>query len=614
MVELERRTEGWAASLQLVEVSLRERPTAEERVSFIRSITATRDSDLFDFLAEEVLDQQPEATRNFLLSTSILHQITPEVAERLTGAHDGRRELVGLEHRGLFTNQLDDERFRYHNLFREFLERRLVTERGEAEVAGLHIHAASYFETSEQWPEAIHHYLRASLHRQAARLIARYGEEVVSEGRLGLVDEWIPQLPVETIKSNARLSLLLGEASGMRGDWARALEALERARGFFAKKGDRRLEALACLKLSSVHSNYGDPSHAAEYAQAGVEIVPANAVATRLRLEGNLAITRVWLTQPLEAVLSECRRIAVEAARLGLEHYAAIADHNAGEVLARMGRYPESVHSLEKASRFWSDPPTNPFADNADLVQSLLSTGDIPRARQFASDGLMRTKPWTRPHALALSGQAAVHIADGRFSDAIACLEEAVADPTVLGVGANSVIDAALTEALYLAGAETARIADVAKRIAVPPEDPRVAEESAAARAFAAHSGSACSGACTSAADLPEGAHASAAGTALISEVKVGVLRLAHRRRRERRAKRGSAVELCPRRRPRPSSCGPGFARYSDACRKSALTVPGGAAVLSHLGHGCSRVQRRRTRLSRHCPWRDRDPIARCSF
>ena len=262
VAELERRTEGWAASLQLVEVSLRERRTPEERRHFIQSITATKDSDLFDFLAEEVLDQQSDETRNLLLSTSILQQITPEVAERLAGVHDGRRALDDLEQRGLFTNRLDELRFRYHNLFREFLERRLIAERSESEVVGLHIHAASYFETSAQWPEAIHHYLRAGLQRQAARLIAKYGEEVVAEGRLGLVDEWLQQLPEETIKQNARLSLLFGEACGIRGDWDRALESLERARTFFARKGDRRLEALACLKLSTVFSNLGDPRSA----------------------------------------------------------------------------------------------------------------------------------------------------------------------------------------------------------------------------------------------------------------------------------------------------------------------------------------------------------------
>ncbi|HEU5324909.1 MAG TPA: hypothetical protein VFV59_03405, partial [Candidatus Limnocylindria bacterium] len=303
VAELERRTEGWAASLQLVEVSLRERQTVEERRAFIQSITATKDSDLFDFLAEEVLDQQNEETRNFLLSTSILQQITPEVAERLTGVHDGRRELTELEHRGLFTNRLDDIRFRYHNLFREFLERRLVAERTDAEVVGLHIHAASYFETTEQWPEAIHHYLRAGLQRQAARLIAKYGEEVVAEGRLGLVDEWLQALPDDTIKQNARLSLLFGETCGIRGEWERALESLERARGFFARKGDRRLESLACLKLSSVYSNYGDTDAALQAAEDGVALVPPDAVATRLRLEGNIAITRTWLNEPLEAVV-----------------------------------------------------------------------------------------------------------------------------------------------------------------------------------------------------------------------------------------------------------------------------------------------------------------------
>jgi LuxR family maltose regulon positive regulatory protein len=154
LVELERRTEGWAASLQLVEVSLRERKTPDERRAFINSITATTDSDLFAFLAEEVLDQQTELVRNFLLSTSILQQINAELAERLAGVHDGAGILSDLEQRGLFTNRLDaaEARYRYHGLFRDFLERRLISERSDGEVTGLHIHAASYFETHEQWP------------------------------------------------------------------------------------------------------------------------------------------------------------------------------------------------------------------------------------------------------------------------------------------------------------------------------------------------------------------------------------------------------------------------------------------------------------------------------
>ena len=350
MVELERRTEGWAASLQLVEVSLRERKTPEARREFIQSITATTDSDLFEFLAEEVLDQQPDQTRNFLLCTSILQRINPDLAERLTGVHDGARHLADLEQLGLFTYRLgpDDARYRYHGLFREFLERRLIMERPDTEVIGLHIHAASYFETHEEWPQAIHHYLRAGLQPQAARLIAKYGEDVVSEGRLGLVDEWLQQLPAKTIHDNARLSLLHGEALGMRGEFEGSLAALARARSFFARKGDRRMEALACLKQSSVYHNQGDVGNSAQMAQEGLQLVPDDARALKLRLDGNVAITSTWLNEGLAAVARVCMRIAAEATTAGWDHFAAIAFHNLGVAYRHMGRLRESLTNLER--------------------------------------------------------------------------------------------------------------------------------------------------------------------------------------------------------------------------------------------------------------------------
>ena len=178
-------------------------------------------------------------TRDFLHATAIVRQITPELAERLAGVADGDGMLSSLENRGLFTYCIDSQRrrYRYHGLFREFLERHLVAQRAPGEVIGLHIHAASYFETHQEWPEAIHHYLRAELQPQAARLITRYGEDVSAEGRLALVDEWLLKLPTKAVRENARLSLLSGEVLGIRGQWTDAVVALERSRGFFAQEG-----------------------------------------------------------------------------------------------------------------------------------------------------------------------------------------------------------------------------------------------------------------------------------------------------------------------------------------------------------------------------------------
>ncbi len=505
LMELERRTEGWAASLQLVEVSLRERKTPEERRAFIHSITATTDSDLFAFLAEEVLDQQTEQVRNFLLSTSILQQINAELAERLAGVHDGAGILSDLEQRGLFTNRLDaaEARYRYHGLFRDFLERRLIAERTDGEVTGLHIHAASYFETHEQWPQAIHHYLKAGLTPQAARLIARYGEDVVAEGRLGLVDEWLQQLPAKAIHDNARLSLLYGEACGIRGDWDNALAALSRARAFFARKGDPRMEALACLKTSSIHQALGSVSAAEIAAGEGMALVPESDGGLRLRLEGNLAVTKTYRTESLGAVVTELRRLAVRAAALGLEHYEAIAHHNLGVMYRSLGRLDESLASLERATRFWQLESSSPYADNMDLVETLLALGNPERADRAAGRGIANTLPWRRANAEAQLGQASVRLRQGRLDEARGIVEGVAAALPELGSN-HTAVYVALADCFIVSPQSRAATLDVISHLANEANDPRYEAEVAVGLVALRHRVNACNGSCRDAFSIVE--------------------------------------------------------------------------------------------------------------
>ena len=489
--ELERRTEGWAASLQLVEVSLRERRTPEERRALIESLTAKSDSDLFAFLAEEVLEQQPEETRNFLLSTSILQQITPEVAERLAGVQDGTRRLMQLEHTGLFTYRLDESRFRYHGLFREFLERRLADERSDAEVMGLHIHAASYFETSSQWPEAIYHYLKAGLQRQAARLIARYGEDVVSEGRLGMVDEWLQQLPAKTIRDNARLSLLHGEALGIGGNWEAALTALERGREFFERKGDRRMQALALIKLATLYSHWGNPELGAKASGEALALAPDGARDLKLRAEGDLVLTRQWLQAPLKEAQATLMRLTAEAMQLGLEHYTAIGFHNLGQMQLEMGEVDRGLKSLERAASLWNQAPSSPFADNYNLVLALLLSGDMERAEKFAKRGLVVTRHWPRVHAEASAAMSKVLMTQGRFHEAAEILESGA--PLMLDLGSSSELALGhFLEAKLLAGEVDSAAVQIADRLRNRSLDPRMAPNTLPALAAIEHASRNC--------------------------------------------------------------------------------------------------------------------------
>ena len=123
IAELETRTEGWIAGLQLAAISMRGH---EDRAGFIKSFTGGHRL-VLDFLIEEVLGQQPESIQNFLLQTAILDRMTGSLCDALTGQENGQETLEMLDRANLFIVPLDEERlwYRYHHLFADLLRQRL---------------------------------------------------------------------------------------------------------------------------------------------------------------------------------------------------------------------------------------------------------------------------------------------------------------------------------------------------------------------------------------------------------------------------------------------------------------------------------------------------------
>ena len=72
------RTEGWAAGLQLAALSLRGH---EDAAAFVAAFTGSHRY-VLDYLAEEVLEQQDEQLRTFLLETSVLERRQRPVVRR----------------------------------------------------------------------------------------------------------------------------------------------------------------------------------------------------------------------------------------------------------------------------------------------------------------------------------------------------------------------------------------------------------------------------------------------------------------------------------------------------------------------------------------------------
>jgi class 3 adenylate cyclase len=71
------RTEGWIAGLQLAALSLQGEPNVAGLVAALRG----QNRYIWDYLVDEVLDQQPPAVRQFLLSMSLLDRMCAELCD-----------------------------------------------------------------------------------------------------------------------------------------------------------------------------------------------------------------------------------------------------------------------------------------------------------------------------------------------------------------------------------------------------------------------------------------------------------------------------------------------------------------------------------------------------
>jgi LuxR family maltose regulon positive regulatory protein len=252
LAQLYERTEGWAAGLSLLAISLEQLGEGTERGQFLDHLEHT-ERFLFDYLAEEVLNLQEPATRTFLLESSILKELTPSLTHAVTGDPTSATRLESLYRHNLFLTMLEQREgepvYRYHDLFAEFLQTRLRQTVPFAAWRTLHRRAALV----ELHPtRRMYHLLQAEAWEEAAQFLLSIGAEYIAHSRGELLYQWISALPDSLVEQYPRLSLWAGQEVWNRMDVAAAHTFFERARATFAAQNDAvgEGEALAHLAIT----------------------------------------------------------------------------------------------------------------------------------------------------------------------------------------------------------------------------------------------------------------------------------------------------------------------------------------------------------------------------
>lgn len=192
---LTRRTEGWAAGLQLFHLATTGRSTAERRQAV--ADLGGRSKLIRSYLARNVLAELPDDRRQFLLRTCTLGALTGPLCDQLLGITGSGRILDELEQQQLFTSSDDDgQTFRYHEVLRTHLELALVEEQGAAGAREWFAKSALLLESVGELRAAVRAYARAEDWGAVARLIqgqsaATAGAELLLPPGLLLQDPWL---------------------------------------------------------------------------------------------------------------------------------------------------------------------------------------------------------------------------------------------------------------------------------------------------------------------------------------------------------------------------------------------------------------------------------------
>lgn len=254
------QTECWPLGLSLAGSALLDGGAASRYPSGDRALS--------EYFTREIMHALDERTVEFLTRTSVLEELTGSVCDAVTQGSYSARLLKRLDCSNTFMVPLDSrrERYRYHRLFRDYLQQQLRLREPHL-VAGLHKRASAWYAQHRREEQAIRHAVAAGDVNTAADLVwGSVGVSVV-RGRPAALRRWLHIFDDNQIAAHPLLGLAAAAVDVMEGhadeatNWLWLTEQAAADGGFSDEAG---LEP--CLRLLNALLGGQDLGHAGEAA------------------------------------------------------------------------------------------------------------------------------------------------------------------------------------------------------------------------------------------------------------------------------------------------------------------------------------------------------------
>jgi len=306
--ELHQKSEGWIAALRLARLVADRGQLDSTVISRLGSSQA-----LASVLGEQVLAQQPEAIRAFMLRTSILRQLDAAICRDLWPHGDIEWIFDQLDQANLLL-PAEGDRFskrRYQGLLADFLRTQLRQEHPE-EYVRLHLAASSWYELHGQRALAINHAIEGGDAVHAMNLLEHHVDDFLEQGRMRLLANWFSAVPPQAIENRPRLLAVSIWAACFTQGAAQAMGRLDELEPRFEADADFRAHASAQRPVLFQMLDRMDEAY--PVGMRGLEALPTSSSFADSTLLNAMAFQCLIMGQPQEA-----QRL-LDASKLALGH------------------------------------------------------------------------------------------------------------------------------------------------------------------------------------------------------------------------------------------------------------------------------------------------------
>jgi len=392
--ELVDKTEGWITGLQLSGLDIAK--GLADRLQVARAAGV----DLFDYLGEQVLNQQSEEIRFFLLRSSLLEEFDAALCEDVFGElypqrSDWRHWINTIVQNNLFTLPVGNETgwVRYHHLFRDFLQDYLSKEHPD-EINPIFQKLAQAYEARNEWEKAYHIQKRLEDVGVLAGLIERAAPHLLPRALVTL-ESWLNDLPPSIRWSEPGLLSIQGIIEYMKGNLQGGLDLLNQAESSFRENDDSLGLTLTLVRRATAHRFLGEYPAALRDSDEVIEL-------TENSDDQQLFFADALREKGLSLYRQGQSRQAVKFLERALEIYTRLEDDShipilmmeTGMAFSALGKEEKTQSLLEQALEIWKR--NGNLSWQANVLNNLgvlhYLQGEYDKAVLFLEEGLLCAK------------------------------------------------------------------------------------------------------------------------------------------------------------------------------------------------------------------------------